>query len=48
MFELKKQNNKNISEFNLLISRYCRLPASYQSIKKDVTHYLKTEQGNSE
>lgn len=42
MFDLKRQNNRNTCEFDSMLARYCRLPDSYQDIKKDVNLYIKS------
>jgi hypothetical protein len=42
MFEVKRQNNRNMCEFDSMLACHCPLPKTYQELKKDVEAYLKT------
>lgn len=48
MFEVKRQNNRNMCEFDSLLARHCSLPDSYMKLKEDVEAYLKTGEGSAE
>lgn len=48
MFEVKRQNNRNMCEFDSMLACHCPLPKTYQELKKDVEAYLKTGEGSAE
>lgn len=48
MFEVKRQNNRNMCEFDSLLACHCPLPKNYMELKKDVETYLKNGEGSAE